>query len=203
MLGGSVFLILPLFRLYHNNLKYLYKGDAVVTVPQLVPVLTKEEIQQKIVDIARIISEDYEGKELLLIGILKGAFVFLSDLVRHLSIPAQIDFIRASSYGNMMSSSGTITFTHPVPIDVENKHLLLVEDIVDTGKTLSCITDYFRSQGAASVKICAFIDKRERREANIPVDYACHTTHEGFLVGYGLDYAENYRGLPGVYHLKM
>lgn len=174
-----------------------------MTTPELVPVLTKEEIQQKIIDIAGIISKDYAGKELLLIGILKGAFIFLSDLVRHLSIPAKIDFIRASSYGDTMSSSGTITLTQPVQIDVKNKHILLVEDIVDTGLTLSCIHDYFRSQGAASVKICAFIDKYERREANIPVDYTCHTTHEGFLVGYGLDYAENYRGLPGVYHLKI
>ena len=174
-----------------------------MTTPELVPVLTKEEIQQKIIVLAGMISRDYAGKELLLIGILKGSFIFLSDLVRHLSIPAQIDFIRASSYGDTMSSSGTITLTQPVQIDVKNKHLLLVEDIVDTGLTLSCIKDYFRSQGAASVKICAFIDKYERREANIPVDYTCHTTHEGFLVGYGLDYAENYRCLPGVYHLKM
>ncbi|MFH0998283.1 MAG: hypoxanthine phosphoribosyltransferase [Pseudomonadota bacterium] len=174
-----------------------------MTTPELVPVLTKEEIQQKIVDIAEIISKDYAGKELLLIGILKGSFIFLSDLIRHLSIPVQIDFIRASSYGDTMSSCGTITITQPVKIDVRNKHLLLVEDIVDTGQTLSCIKESFRLQGAASVKICAFIDKYERREANIPVDYSCHTTHEGFLVGYGLDYAENYRGLPGVYHLKM
>jgi hypoxanthine phosphoribosyltransferase len=174
-----------------------------MTTPELVPVLTKEEIQQKIINIAGIISKDYAGKELLLIGILKGAFIFLSDLVRHLSIPAKIDFIRASSYGNMISSSGTITLTQSVQIDVRNKHLLLVEDIVDTGLTLSSIVDYFRLQGAASIKICAFIDKYERREAYIPVDYSCHTTHEGFLVGYGLDYAENYRGLPGVYHLKI
>ena len=148
-----------------------------MTTPELIPVLTKEEIQQKIVDIAGIISKDYAGKELLLIGILKGSFIFLSDLVRHLSIPAKIDFIRASSYGNSNSSSGTITLTQSVQIDVRNKHLLLVEDIVDTGLTLSSIMDYFRLQGAASIKICAFIDKYERREANIPVDYSCHTTH--------------------------
>ena len=93
--------------------------------------------------------------------------------------------------------------THTVQIDVRNKHLLLVEDIVDTGLTLSRIQQYFLSQEPASVKICAFIDKYERREADIRVDYTCHTTHEGFLVGYGLDYAENYRGLPGIYHLKI
>lgn len=174
-----------------------------MTTPELVPVLTKEEIQQKIIDIAEIISKDYAGKELLLIGILKGSFIFLSDLVRHLSIPAKIDFIRASSYGNTMSSSGKIKLAQPAQMEVKNKHLLLVEDIVDTGLTLSCVMDYFRLQGAASVKICAFIYKYERREVNIPVDYLCHATQEGFLVGYGLDYAENYRGLPGIYHLKI
>ena len=139
---------------------------------------------------------------MLLIGVLKGAFIFLSDLVRHLSIPFQIDFVRASSYGGAMTTSGTVTLTHSVQIDVRNKHLLLVEDIVDSGLTLAHIQQYFLSQGPASVKICAFIDKYERREADIRVDYTCHTTHEGFLVGYGLDYAENYRGLPGIYHLK-
>ena len=174
-----------------------------MTTPELVPILTKEEIQQKIIDIAGIISRDYAGKELLLIGILKGAFIFLSDLARQLSIPAQIDFVRASSYGGTMSSSGTVALPHTVQIDVRNKHLLLVEDIVDTGLTLSCIQKYFLSQGPASIKICSFIDKYERREADIRVDYTCHTTQEGFLVGYGLDYAENYRGLPGIYHLKI
>jgi hypoxanthine phosphoribosyltransferase len=174
-----------------------------MTTPELVPILTKEEIQQKIVDIAGIISRDYAGKELLLIGILKGSFIFLSDLVRHLSIPIKIDFVRASSYGDTLSSSGTVTLTHAVQIDVRDKHILLVEDIVDTGLTLSCIHKYFLSQGPASIKICSFIDKYEKREEDIRVDYTCHTTHEGFLVGYGLDYAENYRGLPGIYHLKI
>jgi hypoxanthine phosphoribosyltransferase len=175
----------------------------IMSTPELVPILTKEEIQQKIIHLAGILSRDYAGKELLIIGILKGAFIFLSDLVRHLSIPAQIDFVRASSYGGTMSSSGKVALTHTVQIDVRGKHLLLVEDIVDTGLTLSSIQRYFLSQEPASIKICAFIDKYERREADIRVDYACHTTHEGFLVGYGLDYAENYRGLPGIYHLKI
>jgi hypoxanthine phosphoribosyltransferase len=174
-----------------------------MTTPELVPILTKEEIEHKIIHIAEIISKDYAGKELLLIGILKGAFIFLSDLVRHLSIPAQIDFVRASSYGSTMSSSGTVNLACTVQIDVNNKHLLLVEDIVDTGLTLSILRNYFISQKPASLKICAFIDKYERREADILVDYSCYTTHEGFLVGYGLDYAENYRGLPGIYHLKL
>ena len=140
---------------------------------------------------------------MLIIGILKGAFIFLSDLVRNLSIPVQIDFVRASSYGDATSSSGKITLTHTVQTDVRNRHLLIVEDIVDTGQTLSYLKDYFQSCGPASVSICAFIDKIERRETNITVDYRCYSTHEGFLVGYGLDYAEKYRELPGLYHLKI
>jgi hypoxanthine phosphoribosyltransferase len=175
----------------------------IMTTPELVPILTQEEIHRKIIDVAGKISKDYMGKDLLLIGILKGAFIFLSDLVRHLSIPAQIDFVRASSYGNTMSSSGAVDLPCTVQIGVRNKHILLVEDIVDTGLTLSFLQKHFLLQEPASIKICAFIDKYERREVDIRVDYACHTTHEGFLVGYGLDYAENYRGLPGIYHLKI
>jgi hypoxanthine phosphoribosyltransferase len=174
-----------------------------MTTPQLVPILTKEAIHEKIVQIAAQISADYAGKDLMLIGILKGAFIFLSDLARHLSLPAQIDFVRASSYGNTTASSGTISLSYETEIDVRNRHLLLVEDIVDTGLTISHLRDYFLSKEPASLKICALIDKHERREVDVRVDYACHTTQEGFLVGYGLDYAENYRGLPGIYHLIL
>lgn len=175
----------------------------IMTNPQFVPILTQQEIQKKTAEVAAKISEDYAGKDLLLIGILKGAFIFLSDLIRQMTIPAQIDFIRASSYGNNTSTSGEVKLSYPDQIEVRNKHVLLIEDIVDTGLTLSCIQKYFLSMEPASVKICALIDKYERREVDIRVDYACHTVHDGFLVGYGLDYAENYRGLPGVYHLIL
>ncbi len=170
---------------------------------ELIPIILPEDIQEKVSCIARQISSDYQGKDLILVGMLKGAFIFLSDLARHISIPVQIDFMRVSSYGADISSSGNITLTHPIQIDVAGKHLLLVEDIVDTGRTLAWARDYFQCLNPASVHICAFIDKHERREVDVEVDYSCFSVSEGFLVGYGLDYAENYRELPGIYHLKI
>ena len=170
---------------------------------EFIPVLTKEEIEIQVRRIAQVISADYKDRELILIGILKGAFIFLSDLIRQLSIPVKVDFMCASSYGDQTASSGRIKLSKDVEIDINNKDVLIVEDIVDTGLTLSYLVDYLKSSGAASVRICALIDKRERREADVTVDYACHTVDKGFLVGYGLDYAEFYRNLPEVYHLKL
>lgn len=170
---------------------------------EFIPVLTKEEIEAQVSHVAQSISTDYKDRELILIGILKGAFIFLSDLIRQLSIPVKVDFMCVSSYGDSTSSSGCIKLSKDVDIDIKNKDVLIVEDIVDTGRTLSHLVDHFHSSGAASVRICTLIDKRERRETDVTVDYACHTVEKGFLVGYGLDYAEFYRNLPEVYHLKL
>ncbi len=172
-------------------------------MPEFIPVLTKSEIQQSVATLGEQISADYEGKDLVLIGVLKGAFVFLSDLIRHITIPIQIDFIRAASYGDDTETSGHIRLTKDVEIDLKDKNVVVVEDIIDTGLTLSHLVDYLRSFGVKSVKICALVDKRERRQAAVAVDYACHVVDEGFLVGYGLDYAEDYRHLPEIYHLKL
>lgn len=172
-------------------------------MPEFISVITKEEIQEKIAILACKISEDYQGKNLILIGVLKGAFIFLSDLARALTIPVQIDFVRASSYGDSMVSSGRIELTHDVQIDLKGKHVILIEDIVDSGNTISYLKDYLLSKGPETVKVCAFIDKHERRETDICVDYCCLMTKEGFLVGYGLDYAENYRQLQGIYHIIL
>ena len=172
-------------------------------MPELIPVLNKNDIDNMVARVARKISSDYQDHELILIGILKGAFVFLSDLVRHITIPVKLDFIRACSYGSGVSSSGNIRLTKEIEMDVNNKDVLLVEDIVDTGLTLSYIIDYLKAFNPRTVKVCALIDKHERRNANIKVDYACHEAAEGFLVGYGLDYNENYRNLPCIYHLKL
>lgn len=172
-------------------------------MPELIPVLTCEEIERLVAGIARNISEDYKGQELVLIGVLKGAFVFLSDLCRHLTVPVQIDFIQASSYGADTSSSGRIRLLKDVGLDIRGKDVLIVEDIVDTGLTLSWLVRHIRNLGVKTVRICALIDKRERRETDIGVDYACHVAESGFLVGYGLDYAERYRELPGIFHLTL
>ena len=172
-------------------------------MPELIPVLNKNDIDNMVARVARKISSDYQDRELILIGILKGAFVFLSDLVRHLTIPVKVDFIRVCSYGSDVSSSGNIRLTKEIEIDVNNKDVLLVEDIVDTGLTLSFIIDYLKTFNPKTVKICALIDKHERRDTNIKIDYTCHKVAEGFLVGYGLDYNEDYRNLAGIYHLKF
>lgn len=172
-------------------------------MPEFMPVLEKQEIARLVADIARDISTDYRDRDLVLIGVLTGAFIFLSDLVRNLTIPAHVDFLRVASYGDGMVSSGTVRLVMAPQTDLTGRDALLVEDIVDSGRTLSFLIDYLKQAGARSVKVCALIDKHERREVDVQADYACHVVSEGFLVGYGLDYAEMYRGLPGIYHLKL
>ena len=170
---------------------------------ELIPVLNKDDISKMVARVAHRISSDYQNEELILIGILKGAFVFLSDLVRYLTIPVKLDFLRVCSYGSSTSSSGNIRLTKEIEIDIKDKNVLLVEDIVDTGLTLSYLIDYLKTFNPKTVKICTLIDKHERRDAKVKIHYACHEVTEGFLVGYGLDYNEDYRHLAGIYHLKL
>lgn len=172
-------------------------------MPEIVSFLKREEIDSLVSDVAKRISSDCQGQELVLIGILKGAFIFLSDLIRKLTIPIEIDFIGASSYETGTSSSGKVRLTKEIEIDVENKDILIVEDIIDTGLTLSFLMDYLKSCGPKSLKVCTLLDKRERRIADVKIDYACRVLESGFLVGYGLDYAEKYRHLPEIFHLKL
>ncbi len=172
-------------------------------MPEFDLVLSREAISERVKNIAQSISTDYKDRDLVVVGVLKGAVIFLSDLLRELTIPVKVDFIGASSYGNQTSSSGSVRITKHVDIDLNNKDVLIVEDIVDTGLTLACLVDHFKATGAQSVRVCTLIDKRERRQTSIDVDYACHVVDQGFLVGYGLDYAEFYRNLPGIYHLKL
>jgi hypoxanthine phosphoribosyltransferase len=172
-------------------------------MPEFIQVIDKDEIHRQIVKTAKAISTDYRGRELVLIGVLKGAFLFLADLVRQLDLEKiKIDFIQASSYGADTVSSEKIVIKKDVDIDIRNKDVLLVEDIVDTGLTLTHLINHLQGFGPKSIKVCAMIDKGERRKATVTVDYVC-AAHDGFLVGYGLDYAENYRNLPEIYHLKL
>jgi hypoxanthine phosphoribosyltransferase len=169
-----------------------------------ITVLSEEEIAEKIALVAKQISSDYRGEELILIAILKGAFIFCADLIRKLTLESvKVDFLRAASYGSGTTSSEEVKLVKDIDIDIKGKHVLIVEDIVDTGRTLSFLVEHMRLRKPKSVRICAMIDKRERRKIDIRVDYACHTVAEGFLVGYGLDFAEDYRNLPGLYHLKQ
>jgi hypoxanthine phosphoribosyltransferase len=171
---------------------------------EFMPVIGKDEIRRQISKTAEAISADYQGRELVLIGVLKGAFVFLADLVRQINLEKiKIDFIQASSYGADTVSSEKIVLKKDIDIDIRGKDVLLVEDIVDTGLTLTHLISHLQGFGPNSVKVCAMVDKSERRETAITVDYACATVDKGFLVGYGLDYAEDYRNLPEIYHLKL
>ena len=169
----------------------------------LIPVLTEDEIKKMVADVAQKISDDYKDSELVLIGVLKGAFVFMADLMRKITIPVKIDFVGISSYGSNTVSSGKINLTRDIEIDIKNKDVLIVEDLVDTGLTLKYLINYLKSFDPKSVKICTLLDKYERRETEIDVAYPCHRIEKGFVVGYGIDFAENYRNLPAIYHLKQ
>lgn len=172
-------------------------------MPELVPVITEKEIEKSVNRLADEISELYRGKELVMVGILKGSFIFMADLARKLKIPVVMDFISASSYGNSDRSSGNVNVAMPLSTDIKNRDILLIEDIIDTGITVSYLKDCFITMEPASVRVCAFIDKPERRQKEIMIDFTGHVVNEGFLVGYGLDYAEQYRNLPAIYHLKF
>ena len=168
-----------------------------------IPFLSREDIQRLISGLAHRISSDYRYRDLVLIGILKGAFVFLSDLMRQLTIPVEIDFVGASSYGADTCTSGEICLTKAVEIEILNKNVIIVEDIIDTGLTLEFLVEYLKSFGPKTLKICTLIDKKERRELSIDIDYVGRTVESGFLVGYGLDHAEKYRNLPEIRILKI
>lgn len=164
-------------------------------------ILSPEEIQARVAEMASEMAQSLGGQELFLLGVLKGAFIFLSDLMRSLPVPAQVDFVRLASYGAGTESSGSITITKDCEADVTGKTVVVVEDIVDTGLTLTWLVDHLKSRGAAQVKLCTFIDKPERREVELNIDYVGFNIPKGFLVGYGLDFNERYRGLPGVYEI--
>ncbi len=163
-------------------------------------VLSPQTIQERVRELGSEITRDYAGREVVLIGILNGAFIFLADLVRAIDLRLQIDFVRLVSYSGT-ESTGQVTITKDVELVLKDKDVIVVEDIVDTGYTLEYLKEVLKLHKPASVKICCLIDKKERREVPVDVDYAGFDIPRGFLVGYGLDYEENYRHLPGIFHL--
>lgn len=158
-------------------------------------------IRAKVAELGRRISDDYHGESLLLVGLLRGAIVFLSDLMRAIDIPVQLDFIGISSYG-ASTDSGAVRLEMDLETDIAGRHVLIVEDIVDTGKTLSYLVQTLKARQPASLRICALLDKPERRLVPIVVDYVGFEIPDKFVVGYGLDFAEGYRNLPFVGVLK-
>ncbi len=160
---------------------------------------SKKEIAEAVTRLAGEISADYKGKRVVLIGILKGAFVFLADLARQMTIPAEIDFMRIASYGSRRESSGEVTVKKDVEVTLEGSDVLIVEDIVDTGLSLRFLIDHLRSHNPSSLRVCALVDKKSRREVDVHVDYTGFVIDEGFIVGYGIDFNEQYRALPEIF----
>ena len=170
--------------------------------PNLEVLISSEEIQQRIKQLGAEVARDYAGLNPLLIGVLKGACIFLSDLMRAAEIPLGLEFMAISSYGASMRTSGEVRILKDLDVAIEGRHILVVEDIVDTGLTLSYLLANLKSRGAASVKLAALLDKFERREKEVPIDYLGFKIPDKFVVGYGLDFAERYRNLPFIAVVK-
>mgnify|MGYP001033883426 FL=1 len=164
--------------------------------------LSEEELRAKVEEIGRRISEDYQGRNLLMVSVLKGSVVFMADLMRAVTIPAEIDFMSVSSYGAGAKTSGVVKIIKDLDIDLHGLDLLIVEDILDSGLTLDYIRNMLMDRKPNSIRICTLLDKPERRKANITADYKGFEIPDEFVVGYGLDYAEHYRNLPYIGVLK-
>ncbi len=168
---------------------------------RLEPLLSREQIASIVKGLADQISRDYGQREVVLVCILRGAFMFLADLIRHLQMPVQVDFVRLASYRAGMKSSGTIEITKDIETPIEGKDVLIVEDIVDSGRTLQFLKDRLILANPRSVKICALLDKKARREVEISADYVGMEIEDVFIVGYGIDFNESYRNLPEIYYV--
>ena len=160
--------------------------------------IPEDRLQARIRELGAQISWDYEGQDLLLLAVLKGSVVFLSDLMRCIEVPHAIDFMATSSYGSGMESSGVVRILKDLDAPIEGRNVLIVEDIIDTGRTLDYLMRILRARAPASLRICALLDKASRREVLVPVDYVGFEIPDKFVFGYGLDYAEHYRNLPYV-----
>ena len=165
--------------------------------------LTEKEIRKKVQYLGKQISQDYnKNDEIVVVGVLKGASVFMADLIRQIDIPVYIDFMAVSSYGYSTESSGIVRILKDLDFEIEGRHVLIVEDIIDTGLTLKYLTDNLRSRNVKSLKICTLLDKPERRKCNLDIDYIGFKIPDKFVVGYGIDYGEKYRNLPYVAVIK-
>ena len=159
---------------------------------------SRKDIAVTVKRLARLIEKDFPGEEIIFVCLLKGSFMFTSDLVRNIRNPSRIDFMRVSSYGNSMKSKGKVTVTKDLEEDVKGKNVIIVEDIIDSGLTLKLASGMIKKRKPKNLKICALIDKKARREVNIEGDYIGFTIDDGFVVGYGIDYAEQYRNCPDI-----
>ncbi len=164
----------------------------------LKPLFSKTEIEDAVKRLAASIEKDYDDEEILFVCLLKGSFMFMSDLIRHVKNPSTVDFMRVSSYGNNTKTTGKIRVTKDLEEDIKGRNVVIVEDIIDSGLTLKSIKEMLLKRGPKSLKICALLDKKARREVEMEGDYVGLTIDDGFVVGYGIDYAEQYRNLPEI-----
>jgi hypoxanthine phosphoribosyltransferase len=170
--------------------------------PQLKILITRDEIAKAVDRLAREIERDYQGKQPLLIGVLKGSFVFMADLIRQLDLPLELDFVRLSSYGSATESSGKVKVVQGLQARIKGRDILVVEDIVDTGITTSFLLDYLKKKKPDSLKLCALTDRPSRRKVPVSIDYLGLTLPNRFIVGYGLDCDEKFRNLPDIYVIE-
>jgi len=172
----------------HNDLAYV--------------LIDREAIHRRVVELARQIDADYRGRDMMMVGILKGSFIFFADLIREMSLNFPLDFMIVSSYGCGTTSSGNIRFIKGLDKDIAGKHLIIVEDIVDSGRTLSFLKSKLLDQGAETIAVCSLLDKPSRRAVDLTIEYRGFEIPDEFVVGYGLDFAEKYRSLPEIGVLK-
>ena len=163
---------------------------------------TEDQIRARAKELGAQITQDYKHEELILVGTLKGAVPWLADIMKCIDLDTQVDFITASSYGDRTTSSGIVKITKDVELDITDKHILIVEDIVDSGFTLSKLIEYLKDRSARSVKICTLLDKPSRRKADVKPDYVGFEVEDLFVIGYGLDYDQRYRNLPYISYLE-
>jgi hypoxanthine phosphoribosyltransferase len=161
-----------------------------------------DDLRRKVADLGKAISADYEGRDLLLVGVLKGAVFFLSDLMREISVPCEVDFMAVASYGSATDSSGVVRILKDLDASIEGRNVLIVEDIVDSGLTLQYLLRNLKARGPASVEVCALLTKPERRKIELEARYVGFEIPDRFAIGYGLDHAERYRNLPYVAALQ-
>ena len=169
--------------------------------------ISADRIEKRVAELGHRISEDFaatidnDGKPLILLGVLKGSFMFLADLARQITLPVEIEFVSMSSYGNRLESSGTVELQLSPPVDLADRCVLVVEDIIDTGRSLAKLLEHLQTLAPKEIRLCAFLDKPESRVVDVPVDYVGFEVPMKFIVGYGLDAAQQYRALGGIYEL--
>ena len=163
---------------------------------------SEQQLADKVAELGARISADYEGKNPLVVSVLKGSYVFMADLTRKITIPCNVDFMAVSSYGAGTKTTGEVQIIKDIGSKIDGRHLIIVEDILDSGVTLSFLMKILKARGAASIRLCTLLSKPERRKVDVPIDYLGFEIPDAFVVGYGLDYAEKYRNLPYIGILK-